>query len=89
MRDSAEVRGKQQPSFACVVGSVRIKKARRGGEELEFADGKILAVEGSAEIAVILGISPRTVDKHVEHIYERFGVESRGALTVRLLRPSV
>jgi FixJ family two-component response regulator len=87
--DSAEVHGKQQPGFACVVGSMQIKMARRGGEKQAFADGKILAVEGNAEIAVILGISPRTVDKHVEHIYERFGVESRGALTVRLLRPSV
>jgi len=42
----------------------------------------------NAEIAVILGISPRTVDKHIEHIYERFEVESRGALTVRLLKPA-
>jgi DNA-binding CsgD family transcriptional regulator len=39
----------------------------------------------NAQIATILGISPRTVHKHVEHIFERLGVESRVALTVRLL----
>jgi len=33
---------------------------------------------------VILGISPRTVHKHVEHIFEKLGVESRVALAVRL-----
>ncbi len=39
----------------------------------------------NAEIAAILGISPRTVHKHVEHILARAGVESRVVLTVRLL----
>lgn len=39
----------------------------------------------NAGIAVILGISPRTVHKHVEHIFERLGVESRVAVTVRML----
>lgn len=28
-------------------------------------------------IAIILGISPRTVEKHVEHIFEKLGVETR------------
>ncbi len=41
--------------------------------------------KSNAEIAAILGISPRTVHKHVEHILARAGVESRVALTVRLL----
>lgn len=31
------------------------------------------------EIAMILGISPRTVSKHVEHILAKLGVETRGA----------
>lgn len=39
----------------------------------------------NAEIAVILGTSLRTVHKHVEHILAHAGVESRLALTVRLL----
>jgi len=37
-----------------------------------------------AEIGAILGISPRTVDKHVEHIFEKLGVETRLAVAVRL-----
>ncbi|HTR41829.1 MAG TPA: LuxR C-terminal-related transcriptional regulator [Pseudomonadales bacterium] len=32
------------------------------------------------EIATIMGISPRTVQKHVEHIFEKLGVESRVAI---------
>ena len=39
----------------------------------------------NADIATILGISPRTVHKHVEHIFERMGVESRVAVTRRML----
>lgn len=30
-----------------------------------------------AEIAALLSISPRTVHKHLEHIYEKLGVETR------------
>jgi DNA-binding CsgD family transcriptional regulator len=37
------------------------------------------------EIAAILGISPRTVQKHVEHIFEKLGVESRVAIATRML----
>jgi DNA-binding CsgD family transcriptional regulator len=29
------------------------------------------------EIGVILEVSPRTVQKHLEHIYQKMGVESR------------
>jgi len=42
------------------------------------------------EIAVILGASPRTIDKHMERILERLGVENRASLIVHtseLLRP--
>jgi DNA-binding CsgD family transcriptional regulator len=31
------------------------------------------------DIAQILGLSPRTVDKHLEQIYEKLGVENRTA----------
>ncbi len=52
--------------------------------ELEVArwigDGKT-----KAAIADILGISPRTVQKHIENIFEKMGVESRVAVATRLL----
>ncbi|MHB8381795.1 MAG: helix-turn-helix transcriptional regulator [Candidatus Binataceae bacterium] len=38
----------------------------------------------SAETAVILSISRRTVDKHLEHIYQKLGVESRVAAAARV-----
>jgi DNA-binding CsgD family transcriptional regulator len=40
--------------------------------------------KSNAEIAVILGISPRTVQKHIEHIFEKMGVETRVAIATRL-----
>ncbi|MDB5847998.1 MAG: DNA-binding response regulator, partial [Rhodoferax sp.] len=42
------------------------------------------------DIAEILGMSPRTVNKHLEHIFEKLGVETRSAATAiagRLLPP--
>lgn len=44
------------------------------------ADGKT-----NAEIGMILGTSPRTVQKHLEHIFEKLGVETRTAAAVRVL----
>ena len=38
----------------------------------------------NAEIAVILGISSRTVDKHVEHLFGKLGVETRSAAVAAL-----
>lgn len=38
-----------------------------------------------AEIAVLLSISPRTVQKHLEHVYVKLGVETRTAAVMRLL----
>ena len=34
------------------------------------------------EIALILGASPRTIDKHMERILARLGVENRASLIV-------
>lgn len=45
----------------------------------------------NGETAVILGTSPRTVDKHVEQLLERLGVENRLAAAARandVLRPT-
>jgi DNA-binding CsgD family transcriptional regulator len=36
-----------------------------------------------ADIAALLSISPRTVNKHLEHIYQKLGVETRTAAVMR------
>lgn len=37
----------------------------------------------NAETAIILGTSPRTIDKHVEQLLERLGVENRLAAAAK------
>ena len=38
--------------------------------------------KSNADTAIILGTSPRTVDKHMERIFERLGLENRASLMV-------
>jgi DNA-binding CsgD family transcriptional regulator len=38
------------------------------------------------DIAEILGMSPRTVNKHLEHIYVKLGVETRAAAAALAVR---
>ena len=53
----------------------RLGLTRRESEILVWvAQGKT-----NGEIASILGVSPRTVHKHMEHIFVKFGVETRTA----------
>ncbi len=48
---------------------------RRETDVLQWvAEGKT-----NSEIGIILGMSPRTVQKHLEHIFEKLGVETRTA----------
>ena len=49
----------------------------------------IMVAEGwtDAQIAARLHISPRTVSKHLEHIYARLGVPNRAAAVARLTQP--
>jgi DNA-binding CsgD family transcriptional regulator len=58
--------------------SVRLEQAaltHREGEVLSWvAKGKT-----NRDIADILGMSPRTVNKHLEHIFDKLGVETRSA----------
>jgi len=41
--------------------------------------------KGNAEIGVILGATEHTIKKHLQHIFEKLGLESRNAATVRAL----
>jgi DNA-binding CsgD family transcriptional regulator len=47
----------------------------------------VAAGKTNPEIAAILGISARTVQKHLEHIFERLAVPTRSALTAAVLAP--
>lgn len=44
----------------------------------------ISAGKTNKEIAAVLGISPRTVQKHIEHIFEKMGVQNRVAVASKL-----
>jgi DNA-binding CsgD family transcriptional regulator len=38
------------------------------------------------EVGMILGSSPRTINKHLEHIFEKLGVVTRAAAVSMVLR---
>ena len=48
--------------------------------------GWVAAGKSNAQIAEIVGASPRTVAKHLERIYVKLGVESRTAAAMRAVR---
>jgi DNA-binding CsgD family transcriptional regulator len=55
---------------------------RREREVLDW----VAAGKTNRDIAAILGTSARTVEKHLEHVYEKLGVETRVAAVMRLRR---
>ena len=61
----------------CLLRSLGL--TRRETEVLGWvAQGK-----SNAEVAAILGMSPRTVQKHLERIFQKLGVETRTAAAAR------
>ena len=46
----------------------------------------VAAGKTNRDVAAILGASPRTVEKHLERIYEKLGVETRTAAVMRAAR---
>ena len=69
------------PAALCALGLT----TRQAEVAYWVAQGKT-----NPEIAVILGASPRTIDKHMERILARLGFEHRAALMLgagELLRP--
>ena len=56
-----------------------LRLSRREAEVLTWvAMGKT-----NAEVGTILDLSPRTVQKHLEHTYQKLGVENRTAAAAR------
>lgn len=70
----------QRDSQADAAGSNRVVEAQLTPRETEVlawvAKGKT-----NRDVADILGMSPRTVNKHLEHVFEKLGVETRAAAT--------
>lgn len=63
------------PSAPCSFGGLTLRE----GQVMHWlAGGKT-----DAEIAALLSISPRTVQKHLEHVYVKLGVETRTAAVMR------
>lgn len=56
--------------------------ARLTPREREVLDW-VAAGKTNRDIAAILGASPRTVEKHLERVYEKLGVETRTAAVMR------
>jgi DNA-binding CsgD family transcriptional regulator len=65
-------------------------------EMIAFADLPITARERDVlswvaggktdrEISALLGTSPRTIQKHLQHIYQKLGVETRTAAVMRAM----
>lgn len=71
----------QQPMTQQAWALDGFRLTRREAEVLHLvAEGK-----RNAEIGAVLGLSPRTVEKHLEHIYHKLGVQTRTAAALSLL----
>ena len=59
------------------------------GLGLSSRQAEVLALvargDTNGQVAAALGLSPRTVQKHLEHIFDRLGVRTRAAVTARAL----
>jgi DNA-binding NarL/FixJ family response regulator len=70
-----------KPDFSSSKPLLKLGLTPRATEALLWlAQGKT-----NADIATILGITESTVKKHVQEMFEKLGVETRGAATVRAL----
>jgi DNA-binding CsgD family transcriptional regulator len=73
-----------------VRGDAREKRDHEGRAGLTSREQEILrwvaAGKSDRQIASILGVSHRTVQKHLEHTYAKLDVENRTAAAMRALR---
>ena len=80
-RSARHVKREFKPDFSSHQPLVRLGLTPRAAETLLWlAQGKT-----NADIATILGITESTIKKHVQEIFEKLGVETRGAATLRAL----
>jgi DNA-binding NarL/FixJ family response regulator len=80
-RSAQKTRREFKPDFSSIEPLLNLGLTRRAADTLLWvAQGKT-----NADTAAILGITESTVKKHVQEIFEKLGVETRGAATVRAL----
>ena len=80
-RSQQQARREFKPDFSSTEPLLKLGLTARATETLLWlAQGKT-----NSDIATILGITESTVKKHVQEIFEKLGVETRGAATVRAL----
>ena len=80
-RSQQQAQREFKPDFSSTEPLLKLGLTTRAAETLLWlAQGKT-----NPDIATILGITESTVKKHVQEIFEKLGVETRGAATVRAL----
>lgn len=80
-REALRTSGGFQPDFSSADPLQSLGLTAREAEVLLWiAQGKT-----NGEIGAILGTAENTVKKHVQHVFEKLGVESRNAATLRAL----
>ena len=80
-RSEQQMKREFRPDFSSVAPLLQLGLTPRAAEALLWlAQGKT-----NSDIATILGITESTVKKHVQEMFEKLGVETRGAATVRAL----
>jgi ATP/maltotriose-dependent transcriptional regulator MalT len=74
-------------TFACARCGAVLEQSSRDSVGLTDREWEVLDALASgrsnAEIAKLLWVSPSTVRKHLEHVYEKFGVHTRTAAVAR------
>ncbi len=73
-------RTRQAPTDTADVADLALTPRER--EVLDWVAGG----KTNRDIAAIVGASPRTVEKHLERIYEKLGVETRTAAVMRVIK---
>jgi DNA-binding NarL/FixJ family response regulator len=80
-RSEQQMKREFKPDFSSTAPLLQLGLTPRAAEALLWlAQGKT-----NSDIAAILGITESTVKKHVQEMFEKLGVETRGAATVRAL----
>ena len=80
-RSELQVRREFKPDFSSAKPLLALGLTPRAAEALLWlAQGKT-----NSDIATILGVTESTVKKHVQEMFEKLGVETRGAAAVRAL----